>query len=543
MRLNNKKVHLEIQPSGKRFRGILRTTSRENGKVIHQTCGHIPPRDYDTLKLVQAALQGNVVLKSSDDAMKIIESKEYGASFAFLQLAKNIGLDKIIYSRPSEQWVKDCLAMIIGRIIYSGSKLALSQIWSDSVLWELNNVGGQVDVDKHCYASMDKLLERQENIQKKLINKHLTNGSLVLYDITSSYFEGEYENSLIAAFGYSRDSKRGHEQMVIGLVCNEKGCPVSVEVFSGNTQDASTVPKKIDEIQKKYGVKNIVFVGDRGMVTSSNYEKVKGLDGLNIISALTHREIVKLKEREIIQLDLFDEKKIVEVQDTEGSGKRYCLCKNPNVAAKSTETRKALLNKTKEQLEKIANSNRKTTAEKIGARVGKVLLKTKMGKFVKWKTTKQNKLEWSFDEEKIYSEELLDGCYIIYSDVPAEKMSAEEIVSSYKKLRFVEKAFMNLKTVMLEIRPVYHKTDERIKCHVFLCMLAYYLEWHFLELVKPLFEKDKKGKNRRWTKRFIIERLKSIRQNKCRICGVETKITTEANREQKEILKLMQISI
>jgi hypothetical protein len=244
MILNNKKVHLEIQPSGKRFRGVLRTTSRKNRKVIHETCGHIPPRDYNTLKLVQAALQGNVVLKSSDQAMKIIESKEYGASSAFLQLAKNIGLDKIIYSRPSEQWVKDCLAMIIGRIIYSGSKLALSQIWSDSVLWELNNVDGQVDVDKHCYASMDKLLERQKNIQKKLINKHLTNGSIVLYDITSSYFEGEYENSLIAAFGYSRDSKRGHEQMVIGLVCNEKGCPVSVEVFSGNTQDASTVPQK-----------------------------------------------------------------------------------------------------------------------------------------------------------------------------------------------------------------------------------------------------------------------------------------------------------
>ncbi len=543
MKVKNKKVHLEIQKSGIRFRGVLRTTTRKNGKTVHETCGHIPPQDYNTLKLVQAALQGKVVMKDSADAMKIIESKEFGASFALSQLAKNIGLHKLIYSRPSEQWVKDCLSMIIGRIVYAGSKLALSQTWKDSALWEINNVDGEVDVDKHCYASMDRLLERQEQIQQKLVDKHLSNGSLVLYDITSSYFEGEYEKSEIAAFGYSRDKKRGHEQMVIGLICNEEGCPVSVEVFKGNTQDASTVPQKIDDIQKKYGVKKIIFVGDRGMVTHANYEKVKGLDGLNIISALTHKEIVKLKEREVIQLELFDEKNIVEVCETDGSGIRYCLCKNPFVAKKTGETRRKLLEKTKIELDKIANSKRKSTAEKIGARVGKLLIKTKMGKFIKWTVTKENKLEWEFDEEKIYSEKLFDGCYIIYTDVPKKEMNAEKIVASYKKLRLVENAFMNLKTVLLEIRPVYHKTDARIKSHIFICMLSYYLEWHLLKLLKPLFDKDKKGKRRRWTKRLVIERLKSIRRNKCTICGVESKIITEPDREQEEILKLIGIRL
>ena len=242
----------------------------------------------------------------------------------------------------------------------------------------------------------------------------------ILYDITSSYFEGAYTQSDIVTFGYNRDGKRGHEQMVIALLCSAEGCPVGVEVFDGNTQDASTVPEKIAQLQRLYGLKEIIFVGDRGMITKAVAEKIKGIEGLHTISALTHRQIVELLERKVITAELFDEEKIVEVFDPEEPKRRYCLCR--------------------------------------------------------WDVI-DGRLSWSFDQDKIVAEKLFDGCYIVSGEVPKEKMAASEVVTSYKKLGLVEEAFRSLKTVQLEVRPVYHKTDDRIRTHVFLCTLAYYLQW------------------------------------------------------------------
>ena len=279
------RLHLEIQKHGQNYYGVIRTTFRQKGKIKHTTHGTIKNKTYEELKLLQAAFRGDVIEKGSSDGIRITESKEYGASYAALQLAKELELDKVIYSRTSEQWVKDCLAMIVGRLIYAGSKLSLTHRWRDSALWELSGVEGEVDVDKHCYGAMDRLLQRQEAIQKTLAKKHLRNGSLVLYDITSSYFEGEYEGSDIVAYGYNRDGKRGHEQVLIGLLCSPEGCPVAVEVFAGNVQDAKTMIDKISEVQKKYGIGEVIFVGDRGMVTRANYEEVKSKEGLSIITA------------------------------------------------------------------------------------------------------------------------------------------------------------------------------------------------------------------------------------------------------------------
>jgi hypothetical protein len=243
-------------------------------------------------------------------------------------LAKELGLDRALYSRK-EAWVGDCLAMIVGRIVYAGSKLALSNQWKNSALWELCGVEGKVDVEQHCYLAMDRLLERQSAIQRTLAARHLQEGHLVLYDITSSYFEGAYTQSDIVTFGYDRDGKRGHEQMVIALLCSAEGCPVGVEVFAGNTQDASTVPEKIAQLQRQYGLKEIIFVGDRGMITQAVAQKIKGTEGLHTISALTHRQIVELLERKVITAELFDEKQIVEVFDPQDPKRRYCLCRNP----------------------------------------------------------------------------------------------------------------------------------------------------------------------------------------------------------------------
>lgn len=534
--------HLEIQTSGNKYYGVIRTTFREKGEIRHTTHGTIKDMSLEQLKLIQAAFRGDVLVKGSADAQRVTESKEYGASYAALQLAKELELDKMIYSRCSEQWVKDCLAMIVGRLVYSGSKLALSHRWEDTALWELCGIEGPVDVDNQCYGPMDRLLQRQDAIQMALAKKHLRNGALVLYDITSSYFEGEYEDSEIVQFGYNRDGKRGHEQMVIGLLCSPDGCPVGVEVFPGNTQDAQTVLDKITEVRKRYEIQEIIFVGDRGMVTHANYEKVKDVKGLNTISALTHRQINELLQRKVIQVDMFDEKEIVEVVDPQDPARRYCLCRNPKTATREATTRKGLLEVTQKALDRIAQSKRKSTTEKIAARVGRIFGKTKTEKFVEW-AVQDGHLTWKFKTDKIEAEELIDGCYIIASDVPAGLMAKQEIVASYKKLALVEQAFRNLKSVQLEVRPVYHKTDERIRCHVFICILAYYLQWHMNQRLKPLFQSDGKNKNRKWTFEYVIERLKSIRRQTLQMQGASCRIVCTPDSSQQKILDLLKVKL
>ena len=537
-------LHLEIQRHRQNLYGLLRTTywDKKEKKVKHKSYGRLSGLSLEKLKLIQATLKGEVRLLTSDDIPQANNTKEYGASFSNLQLAKELELDTAIYSKSNQQWVQDVLAMIVGRIIYAGSKLSLSNRYKDTALWELCGVEGVIDVEKHCYASMDRLLERQQGIQRTLAKKHFDGNALVLYDITSSYFEGEYEESTIVKFGYNRDQKRKHEQMVIGLICTSQGCPIGVEVFPGNTKDETTVVDKITEIQQSYKVKDIIFVGDRGMVTKANLKKVKNVTGLNTISALTHPQIKELLSRKVVQIDMFDEKDIVEIVDPEDTKRRYCLCRNAGTAKRETKTREALLAKTTEGLEKIANSKRKATTEQISARVGKLLEKTRMGKFITWEV-KNEKLQWSLKEDAVDTETLLDGCYIITSDVPQKKMKAQEIVASYKKLTLVEKAFRNLKTVQLEVRPVYHKTDDRIRCHVFICMLAYYLQWHMMQRLKPLFEKEGKYKNRFWTFGNVIERLKSIRREEIQISGTTCRIVTDPDEDQLKILDLLNIKL
>jgi transposase len=551
-------LHLEIQSHRKSHYGLIRSSFRLGGRVRHTNHGRISGLPLEKLKLLQAAFRGDVVPTDSPDAFQILSSRELGASRALLQLARELELHQLLYSR-NEPWVGAALAMIIGRIVYAGSKLALSHQGANTTLWELCGVEGRIDVDKHCYEVMDRLLERQPAIQRALAKKHLQNGHLVLYDITSSYFEGEYEASEIAAFGYNRDGKRGHEQMVIGLICNQEGCPVGVEVFPGNTQDASTVPKKIAQIQEEYGLSELIFVGDRGMITQANSRQLQGVEGLQTISALTHRQIVQLLERKVITLELFDERAIAEAMDPEDPKKRYCLCRNPDTAKRETRTRQNLLELTRQNLEAIAQGRKRKengtgpdkktgtrigkkakapAAEKIGARVGRVLQRYKMGKFVLWSVV-EGKLEWRFDQDKIESEQRFDGCYVVVADVPPEKMAKAQVVASYKKLSLVEQAFRNLKTVQLEVRPVYHKKDERIRAHVFICMLAYYVQWHARQRLQPLFAGDGEGKMRQWTFENVIGHLTTIRSNRVKTNGVEFDLSTQANSEHQKIMSLL----
>ena len=482
---------------------------------------------------MRAAIQGKTVPK---EEFKITSSREYGASFACVELMKKLGLPKAIYSRQSEEWVRAGLAMIAGRLVYAGSKLSVSQCGAYSTLWEICGIN-EVDVNTHCYEAMDRLFERQEAIQTSLSKKHLPGGLLVLYDLTSSYLEGEYPNSDLAAFGYHRDKKRGHKQIVITLLCAKDGCPVAVEVLKGNTKDETTVLDKITEIKEKYGLEKVVFVGDRGLVTQAQYEQMDH-EAVKVVSALSHSAIQSLCEKEVIQPSLFDEKNIVEVIS---GNLRYCLCKNPFMAAKEAATRRALLQKTTKALDLIVAGTRKTKYSKE-MRAGKVVEKYKMGKFVVFEGTGDN-LTYRLNEEKIARESCLDGCYVVYTDVLPEDLTAVEVVESYKSLMRVEQAFRNMKTVRLEVRPVFHKKDERIKGHVFICMLAYYVLWHMRQRLQPLFEADGQGAERKYTLDNIMEILKSLRKETVEFCETRSEIITAPTAEQRHILNLLEVSV
>ena len=278
------------------------------------------------------------------------------------------------------------------------------------------------------------------------------------------------------------------------------------------------------------------------MVTQSNVKKVKDLKGLATISALTHPQIRDLVERKIINVELFEEKNITEVVDPDDRTRRYCLCKNLATGKRETETRKSILNRVCKKLEMIANSKKKMTDNEISFRVGKIIANSKVGKFINWEI-QNKKLLWSLKTDLIDKEASLDGCYVIVSNVSKDKLNCQRLVASYKKLALVEKAFRNLKTVQLEIRPVYHKTDDRIRSHVFLCVLAYYLQWHMTQQLHTLFESDGKKENRFWTFENVIERLKSIRQEEVQVAGTVCKVITQLDEDQKKIFNLLGIKL
>ena len=359
--------------------GYIRNSYREDGKVRHQTIAKINGVPLAQLRSMKAAFDGKAI--SRDDIL-LTDGREYGASALLFDLAKKIGLYKIIYSR-NEQWVRDALAMIIGRIVYQGSKLALSKSQAISCLWEIRGVNDEkIDVDKHCYDAMDELLARQQLIQKKLAAKHLTDGSVILYDITSSYFEGEYEGSEMVAFGYNRDKKRGEKQITIALICTKEGCPVAVEVFAGNTTDSTTVQPKLAELRDVYKVSNFIFVGDRGMLTRKNIDECG--DCIHI-TALTHSAMKKLHEEKGVQLSLFDEGTGTEVVFPQEPNTRYILRKNPIRKEKERKTRLSLIEKTEEKLNEIAVPKRKAKDNILAARAANVFCEYKTGKYFSWR--------------------------------------------------------------------------------------------------------------------------------------------------------------
>ena len=522
---------------------LIRETYRENGKIKHKTIANISHLPIEIiLKLKQ-------MLKNKDKNYNVDNiydgsSYEYGASYAFLSLAKELNLDKMISSKMT-QHTSNILTMIIGRILYQGSKLSLVNLYKDSAMWYLagHELGQRPNVDKDCYAAMDFLLTRKSKIESTLAKKHLTNGNLVLYDITNIWMEGDYIDSEIAEYGKSKDGKKGFKIISIGLLTNESGCPVGVEIFKGNTSDQTTVLGQVKKLSKKYGIKNLIFVGDRGMLTQKRIEEVNQ-EGFNTLTALTHLQIKKLIDQKSFCISDFKHTEIAEVFNPENNSIRYILCKDEQVARNESQTRQALIDKVVSKLEEKEKIKKKRDSNRVSASIGKIFEQYRIEKFFNWSVDKEGHVEWSVKQDVIGKEKALDGCYVIRTDVPQERINTDQVLLGYRSLQHVEQSFKSMKTILLELRPVYHKTDDRLKSHIFIVMLAYYLKWHAMLRIKPLFDKDKAGSSKRWDFYHVVERLKSIRlTEKMYKENVAYTSISRPDGEQSEILKLLGVNL
>jgi transposase len=387
------------------------------------------------------------------------------------------------------------LAMIVARVLDPASKLATARsLGEEAHLAALRAELGLGSVEaEQLYAALDWLYVHQAAIEQRLARRHLDDASLVLYDVTSSYFEGR--TCPLGAYGHSRDGKKGKLQVVYGLLCNREGCPVAVEVFEGNTGDPTTLKPQIDKVRERFHLERVIFVGDRGMLTSARIrEDLEGLDGVDWISALCTSDIRKLEASPGFQLSLFDERGFVEITDPAFPGERLVVCRNPLLAEQRARKREALLEATEAKLDEIVRATTRTKRalrgeDKIALRVGRVINARKVAKHFRLEITERS-FTYHRDEARIAAEAALDGIYVVRTSLPEDAMGSEEVARSYKGLSVVERAFRSVKTVDLHVRPIYHVLSERVRAHIFLCMLAYYVEWHLRRRLAPLLFDD-----------------------------------------------------
>ena len=474
---------------------LLRESYREGDKICKRTIANLSQLPDDVIENLKAALKGGKVIDNIESVLKVKRSLPHGHVAAILGTIKKIGLEPIIESENNKRnaIIK---SLITARIIDPKSKLATSRglrrETANSSLGKILNLEKVTEDD--LYEALDWLGDSQEAIEEKLAAKELRQGSLVLYDLTSTYLEGDGCN--LGEYGYSRDKKRGYTQIVFGLICNSQGCPVAVEVFPGNTNDATTVKAQIEKVRNRFGLSCVVWVGDKGMLTSLVIkEELSNSEGIDWITTLRKNQIKQLVERQEIQLGLFDERNIVEIESEEYPGERLVVCKNPLLAARNQHKREELIKATTIELDKIvAATQREKRAlsgqDKIGLRVGKVINKYKVGKYFELEIT-ENSFNYSLKQEIKKADEIMDGLYTIRTSVTTENMSPIETVKAYKQLAKVEQAFRSLKSIDLKVRPIYHYRDHRVKSHIFLCMLSYYVEWYMRRsLTSLLFEEE-----------------------------------------------------
>ena len=472
---------------------LLRESYRDHGKVKKRTLANLskwPPALVEGLKVL---LKGGTAVTRLDTAFDIVRSTPHGHVAAVLGAVRKLRLERIIAGAPCPERAR-VLALIAARILEPGSKLATARGLDEATARHslAEELGLEHTDEDDLYAAMDWLVERQDAIERRLAKRHLTDGALVLYDLTSVYLEGRC--CPLAKRGYSRDGKRGKLQIEFGLLCNQHGCPVAVEVFEGNTADPATVAVQLDKLRRRFGLNRVVLVGDRGMLTEARIREEVQPAGLDWISALRAPAIRALVESAAVQLSLFDHTDLVEVHTHAYPGERLMVCRNPLLAAERARKREELLYATEALLDPIVaatgrEKRRLRGKEKIGVRVGKVVGKYKMAKHFELDIT-EDSFAYRRDHQSIAAEAALDGLYIVRTSVPASELDAQQTVRAYKSLSTVERAFRSFKTVDLKVRPVYHHAPDRVRAHVFLCLLAYYVEWHMRAWLKALLFDD-----------------------------------------------------
>lgn len=462
---------------------LLREGWREGGKVKKRTIANLtdwPPHVVEALRL---SLKGKEFV-SVDDAFETVASRAHGHVKAVLTAMEKLGIKKLLGSRPSKE--RDIIyAVIAWRIIKPASKLAMQREWRDSTLPELVGLGDSVSEDD-IYEAMDWLLAGQDRIEKKLAARHLTDGGLMLYDLSSSYFEGT--KCPLAKLGYNRDKKKGKLQINYGLMANERGCPVGVSVFPGNVGDPKTLIPAAKKARKDFGVNDIVLVGDRGMMSQKQIDEIKEIGGIDWITALKTGAIRSLVKDGSVQLGLFDERNLFSFEHADYPGEQLVACRNPELAKLRAHKRDSLIESTTKELEKVrgmAGKGKLKGKGAIGLRTGKVINKYKVAKHFEL-DIKDDTFDFNVNEKSVSEEAALDGIYIVRTSLPEERMSPEDAVRNYKSLANVERAFRSLKTVDLLVRPIHHRTEDRVRAHIFLCMLSYYVQWHMVQAWRPI---------------------------------------------------------
>lgn len=471
---------------------LLRECYREGKQVKNRTLtnlSHWPAPRIEALRALLRGEQLSAATRALPEAFSIERSLPHGHVAAVLGTLHGIGLDALLGRASSPREL--VLAMLIERVLSPQSKLAcargLSAATQTSTLGNLLRLPEAVDEDQ-LYAALDWLLARQEAVEGALAKRHVHEASLVLYDVSSTYFEGR--TCPLARFGHSRDSRADRPQIVFGLLTNVEGCPVAVEVFEGNTADPKTLAPQIEKLRGHFGLQHLVLVGDRGMITEARIRSDLAPALLEWISALRAPAIAALAREGVLQPSLFDVRDLAEVSSTEFPGERLIVCKNPLLAEERARKRTELLAATERELEKIAAATKRPRRplrgkSRIALRVGKVLNRYHLAKHYRL-TIEENAFGYARDEARIVAEAALDGVYVIRTNVPKPALSSEQVVRAYKRLSVVERAFRSLKSVDLRVRPIFHHKADRVRAHVFLCMLAYYVEWHMREKLAPL---------------------------------------------------------
>jgi transposase len=522
--MNSKAMHItrlrSKRSDGRVYETVLVAQSyRENGKVKKRTICNITHLPKTVQDLIALSLKGEsfILNKADSDEFKVMRSLAHGNVIAVLGMMKQLKMSQLL-DRSSSR-VKDIvLALIASQLLFHSSKLSSLRQLEDTTLLSMLGLT-DVSVDE-LYSAMDWLGENQHKIEKRLAQRHLKENSLALYDLTSSYFEGT--KCPIAKYGYSRDQKSSLLQIEYGVLTNESGIPIGVEVVEGNTLDAKTVKAQLDKLTSTFKLKSLVFVGDRGMLTETNIDSLKELGGIDFISAIKRPRIMKLVKEGQLQLSLFDKVNLAEITDPNYPSERLIVCKNPYVADANRALREKIIASLEEKLEKLVKSiesGHLSSTESIAMKVGQTTSYNRAKKYLNIKCS-DNSLTFTRKQDLIDEESKLDGIYILRTSVDAATMDTPDIVKAYKSLSRVEHVFHTMKSINLAVRPIRHWNEHRVRSHIFLCMLSYYVQYHLEESLKELLFTDE---NKDMTQDPVLKQLRSESADK----KAQSKLTSD----------------